>query len=58
MTQMEYWCEIFSRVFFWIVLSAALYGCWWDETEKRQGRAIDAYLNGRAAVIHLPPMEP
>ena len=56
MTPMEIYCEIFARVFFWTVLSAALYGCWWDEMDKKQGRAIDAYLNGRQTVIHLPPV--
>ena len=53
MTPIELWCELFARVLFWIVLACALYGCWLSETENRQGRAVDAYLNGHGSVIYL-----
>ena len=53
MTPIELWCELFARVLFWVVLSCALYGCWLSEAEDRQGRAVDAYLNGRQGVIYL-----
>ena len=53
MTPIEIWCELFARVLFWAVLACALYGCWLSEAEDRQGRAVDAYLNGRRGVIYL-----
>ena len=53
MTPIELWCELFARVLFWTVLACALYGYWLNEMEKSQGRAVDAYLNGRQGVIYL-----
>lgn len=53
MSPIEIACELFARVFFWTVLTCALYGCLLDEIEKRQGRAVEAYLNGRSGVIYL-----
>ena len=55
---MEIACDFVCRWLAYVTIFIVVpYGCWWDEMEKRQGRAIDAYLNGRAAVIHLPPMQ-
>ena len=53
MTTMEIACEIFARLFFWTILTCALYGCWLDEIEDRQGRAVDAYLNGTHTRMYL-----
>ena len=53
MTPIELWCELFACVLFWIVLACALYGCWLDDVEKRQGRAIDYYLNGVQTRMYL-----
>lgn len=58
MTPFEILCGEICRWLAYAIILSLPYGYWWDEMEKRQGRAIDAYLNGRAAVIHLPPMEP
>lgn len=56
MTPFEVFCGNLAQAFFWTVLSMALYGNWECYTWERQGRAIDAYLNGRRSVIYLPPV--
>ena len=53
MTPIEIVFELLARFLFWLVLACALYGCWLDEIEKRQGRAIDYYLNGVQTRMYL-----
>ena len=53
MTPIEIVFELLARLLFWTILACALYGCWLSEAEDRQGRAVDAYLNGRRGVIYL-----
>ena len=53
MTPIEIVFELLARLLFWTILACTLYGCWLDEIEKRQGRAIDYYLYGQQGTIYL-----